>query len=161
MTCINSNIRVCVRVRPLSAAEVRTSSGLDETANCNSLRKCVRVDDDCSLTFDSATDASYLQAVPTHENKRSKELRYAFDRVFGENSTQQQVYENCVKDLLPGVLNGYNATVFAYGATGAGKTHSMSLFDNSYILLTFSGKYRRSRYNAFDNVGAVSANPRS
>ena len=31
----------------------------------------------------------------------------------------------CVQDLVPGVLKGLNATVFAYGATGSGKTHSM------------------------------------
>lgn len=27
--------------------------------------------------------------------------------------------------MVEGVLDGYNATVFAYGATGAGKTHTM------------------------------------
>jgi len=27
--------------------------------------------------------------------------------------------------LVEGVLHGYNATVFAYGATGAGKTYTM------------------------------------
>lgn len=27
--------------------------------------------------------------------------------------------------LIPGVLRGLNATVFAYGATGSGKTHTM------------------------------------
>ena len=27
--------------------------------------------------------------------------------------------------MIPGVLRGLNATIFAYGATGSGKTHSM------------------------------------
>lgn len=31
-----------------------------------------------------------------------------------------------MRDLLDGVLDGYNATVFAYGATGAGKTFTIS-----------------------------------
>lgn len=35
------------------------------------------------------------------------------------------MYEKTTKSLLPKVLNGYNATVFAYGATGAGKTYTM------------------------------------
>lgn len=30
-----------------------------------------------------------------------------------------------VQGMLPGVLKGLNATVFAYGATGSGKTHTM------------------------------------
>ena len=35
------------------------------------------------------------------------------------------VYANTTRSLLDGVLDGYNATVFAYGATGAGKTYTM------------------------------------
>ena len=56
--------------------------------------------------------------------KRSREKRFAFDYAFGPKSTQQQVYERTTKFLIDGVLDGYNATVFAYGATG-GKTHTM------------------------------------
>jgi kinesin family protein 18/19 len=35
------------------------------------------------------------------------------------------VYEATSRSLVSGVLMGYNATVFAYGATGSGKTHTM------------------------------------
>jgi kinesin family protein 18/19 len=34
------------------------------------------------------------------------------------------VYENTTLFLIEGVIGGYNATVFAYGATGAGKTYT-------------------------------------
>lgn len=57
---------------------------------------------------------------------RSREKRYAFDHVFGPETTQVGVYEKSCKFLLEGVINGYNATVFAYGPTGAGKTFTMS-----------------------------------
>lgn len=56
---------------------------------------------------------------------RSQEKRYAFDIVFGEEVDQDNVYAETVKGLVDGVLDGYNASVFAYGATGAGKTHTM------------------------------------
>lgn len=36
-----------------------------------------------------------------------------------------EVFERSVQGLIDGVLQGFNATVFAYGATGAGKTHTM------------------------------------
>lgn len=36
-----------------------------------------------------------------------------------------QVYETTTSALVKDILTGYNATVFAYGATGAGKTHTM------------------------------------
>jgi kinesin family protein 18/19 len=35
------------------------------------------------------------------------------------------VYEATSRQLVSSVLMGYNATVFAYGATGTGKTHTM------------------------------------
>ena len=57
--------------------------------------------------------------------KRNKNILYAFDRVFNQNSTQEEVYQHTAKPLIPHVVDGYNATVFAYGATGAGKTHTM------------------------------------
>ena len=44
--------------------------------------------------------------------------------MFGPNSTQPQVY-SFVSSLVPGLLQGYNATVFAYGQTGSGKTYTM------------------------------------
>lgn len=56
---------------------------------------------------------------------KSKERRYAFDEVFDYKSVQTQVYEGTTKALISGVLEGFNATVFAYGATSAGKTHTM------------------------------------
>ena len=56
---------------------------------------------------------------------RSRERQFVFDMVFDAKSTQQDVFEKTTKCLLNGVLNGYNATVFAYGATGAGKTYTM------------------------------------
>ncbi|EFA08129.2 kinesin-like protein KIF19 [Tribolium castaneum] len=57
--------------------------------------------------------------------RRSYDKQYSFDVVFGENSTQEEVYKVTTSSLVQDVLNGYNATVFAYGPTGAGKTHTM------------------------------------
>ena len=56
---------------------------------------------------------------------RQKEKRYAFDIVFDDDVGQLEVFEKTSKGLVSGVLDGYNASVFAYGATGAGKTHTM------------------------------------
>ncbi|KAK6077117.1 kinesin motor domain-containing protein [Seiridium cupressi] len=58
--------------------------------------------------------------------KKVKDQVFAFDRVFDENTTQSDVYEGTTKNLLDSVLDGYNATVFAYGATGCGKTHTIT-----------------------------------
>lgn len=58
--------------------------------------------------------------------KRVKDQTFGFDRVFDDNTTQADVYEATTKNLLDSVMDGYNATVFAYGATGCGKTHTIT-----------------------------------
>lgn len=60
------------------------------------------------------------------QGKRVKDQTFGFDRVFDENITQGDVYEATTKNLLDSVLDGFNATVFAYGATGCGKTHTIT-----------------------------------
>jgi kinesin family protein 18/19 len=60
------------------------------------------------------------------QGKRVKDQTFGFDRVFDENTTQGDVYEATTRTLLDSVLDGYNATVFAYGATGCGKTHTIT-----------------------------------
>lgn len=52
-------------------------------------------------------------------------LRYQFDMFHGDQTTQQEVFLCSVKPVIPHILNGQNASVFAYGPTGAGKTHTM------------------------------------
>jgi kinesin family protein 18/19 len=49
---------------------------------------------------------------------RSRERKYMFDVVSDARAEQQDVYAATAKILLSSVLEGYNATVFAYGATG-------------------------------------------
>lgn len=57
--------------------------------------------------------------------KANKDMQFMFDRVFGNGSTNLEVFENTTKNLIENLMDGYNCSVFAYGATGAGKTHTM------------------------------------
>ncbi|KAK1794074.1 hypothetical protein P4O66_010982 [Electrophorus voltai] len=50
---------------------------------------------------------------------------YVFDRVFQSSTTQEQVYKACAQEIVKDVLGGYNGTIFAYGQTSSGKTHTM------------------------------------
>merc|ERR1711970_249120 len=50
---------------------------------------------------------------------------YSFDRVFPETTTQAQVYEHAALPIVKDVLAGFNGTMFAYGQTSSGKTHTM------------------------------------
>lgn len=48
-----------------------------------------------------------------------------FSSVFNDEATNEEVFESCMKPLVTSVMNGYNCSVFVYGATGAGKTFTM------------------------------------
>uniref|UniRef100_A0AAR2IHW8 Kinesin-like protein n=1 Tax=Pygocentrus nattereri TaxID=42514 RepID=A0AAR2IHW8_PYGNA len=50
---------------------------------------------------------------------------YMFDRVLQSVTTQEQVYNACAQKIVKDVLDGYNGTIFAYGQTSSGKTHTM------------------------------------
>uniref|UniRef100_A0A0A9X3R0 Kinesin-like protein n=3 Tax=Lygus hesperus TaxID=30085 RepID=A0A0A9X3R0_LYGHE len=50
---------------------------------------------------------------------------YLFDKVFKPNASQEKVYNEAAKSIVSDVLCGYNGTIFAYGQTSSGKTHTM------------------------------------
>ncbi|XP_026533421.1 kinesin-like protein KIF21A isoform X4 [Notechis scutatus] len=54
-----------------------------------------------------------------------KDKAFTFDYVFDIESQQEDIYLHCIEKLIEGCFEGYNATVFAYGQTGAGKTYTM------------------------------------
>ncbi|KAJ6666435.1 hypothetical protein lerEdw1_000710 [Lerista edwardsae] len=54
-----------------------------------------------------------------------KDKAFTFDYVFDIESCQEDIYSQCIEKLIEGCFEGYNATVFAYGQTGAGKTYTM------------------------------------
>ena len=99
-----SHVKVVVRVRPFNDKEQSENS-----------RKVVQVVDNHMLIFDPKE-----QGIPSFgaqrlrnrdlNKKASKDLKFVFDNVFGEDSTQLDIFENTTKGVLDGVLNGFNCT---------------------------------------------------
>ncbi|RID71302.1 hypothetical protein BRARA_C03246 [Brassica rapa] len=58
--------------------------------------------------------------MPNHST-----LSFEFDRIFREDCKTVQVYEARTKDIVAAAVRGFNGTVFAYGQTNSGKTHTM------------------------------------
>jgi kinesin family protein 18/19 len=119
------NITVAVRVRPLTSLEKShnafvTVEAIDEAH--------VLVND----PDDKMGGIDYLRLDKT------KTKHYRLDSVFGPESTQAAVYAATARPLARKVVEGYNACCFAYGATGAGKTFTMTgtLDDPGVIPLT-------------------------
>lgn len=112
-------MKVVVRVRPENTKEKATG-----------FHKVVHVVDKHILVFDpKQQEISFFHGKKTVNRdirkRQNKDLKFVFDAVFDETSTQLEVFEHTTKPILRSFLNGYNCTVLAYGATGAGKTHTM------------------------------------
>ena len=60
--------------------------------------------------------------VVTKQNGATLEME--LDDTFGPGASQKEVYQRMIQDPVGRVTQGYNATVFAYGQTGTGKTYT-------------------------------------
>ena len=58
------------------------------------------------------------------ENK----YNFAFDRIFGPDTHQVEIYKEVGGPIIKSVIGGFNGTIFAYGQTGGGKTWTMEVF---------------------------------
>ncbi|CAD7702588.1 unnamed protein product [Ostreobium quekettii] len=98
-------VKVIIRIRPLNQSEVLAE-------DCTRAVTCM---DDYTLTIS-----------PDKKKQRSEEAcTFTFDSVHQETSTQAEVFEEVGIPIIENVVGGYNSTIFAYGQTGAGKTHTM------------------------------------
>jgi kinesin family protein 18/19 len=83
------------------------------------VKEIVQVLDDRILTFDppesNPSQAFVERGFLPPGTKRYKDKRFMFDRVFPYESQQEDVYASTAKPLLQPLLDGFNATIFAYG----------------------------------------------
>ena len=64
-------------------------------------------------------------AVYTFESGPRHSAYGRFDSTLGPHATQDETFGACCHGLIDDCLRGVSATVLAYGASGAGKTHSL------------------------------------
>ncbi|XP_069905742.1 kinesin-like protein KIF21A isoform X11 [Oryctolagus cuniculus] len=81
-----------------------------------------------------------------------KDKAFTFDYVFDIDSQQQQIYTQCIEKLIEGCFEGYNATVFAYGQTGAGKTYTMGTGFDVNIMEEEQGIISRAVKHLFKSI---------
>ena len=94
-------IRAVVRVRP------------HEAGGCD---PCVAKTGACSIAL--------LPPRATASGAQAQSKTFTLDAVF-DGGTQEELFEEA-RPLVCDAIDGYNATIFAFGCTGSGKTHTMS-----------------------------------
>ncbi|KAL0426556.1 UNVERIFIED_CONTAM: Kinesin-like protein KIN-5C [Sesamum latifolium] len=97
------NVQVLLRCRPFSEDELRNNA--PQVVTCNEYQR----------------EVSVSQSIAGKHIDRV----FTFDKVFGPNAQQKDLYEQAVVPIVNEVLEGFNCTIFAYGQTGTGKTFTM------------------------------------
>ncbi|EAZ12623.1 hypothetical protein OsJ_02534 [Oryza sativa Japonica Group] len=136
-----SRIMVFVRLRPMSRKEKDAGS-----------RSCVKIVNkkDVYLT-EFASETDYLRL------KRVRGRHFCFDSSFPDTTTQAEVYSTTTSDLVEGVLQGRNGTVFCYGATGAGKTYTMlgTMESPGVMVLAIKDLFTKVRQRSHDGNHSI------
>jgi hypothetical protein len=96
-------VKVAIRCRPMSSNEMTAGHGV--VVKMNLVRGEIFVD-------------------KPESNEPPKQ--FTFDHVYDWNCKQADIYSTCAAGIVENVLEGYNGTIFAYGQTGTGKTHTMT-----------------------------------
>ncbi|GIQ87570.1 kinesin-like protein, partial [Kipferlia bialata] len=103
------NIRVGVRIRPMSSTEAAHSRQRD---------------------IPSAITAKGPRTLElTRETQPPVQFR--FDSVLRERASQLQAYDVLARPVVSALLAGYNASILAYGESGSGKTYTIHGPDES------------------------------
>ena len=144
----SENVRVAVRCRPLNSGEnSRNESSIVSVVNRQA-----------SITVDRPSDAaSESSSAPSSSSASAaaSARTFTFDYTYGADCTQHQIFAQTAQPIIDSVLEGYNGTIFCYGQTGTGKTHTMEgVVDDESL----RGIMPNSFHYIFDKVAAAHAN---
>nr|BAA96455.1 kinesin like protein KLP-13 [Caenorhabditis elegans] len=149
MAMQKQQLTVVVRVRPLNSGEKSRKAfqcvfPLDKKVPRTSLSKKLNL---FSFKRVLLVDPEKFENNILRQN-RQHERKFEFDASFGATSNQEDVHETTTGPIIDSVVEGFNATVFAYGATGSGKTFTMIGTKDRPGLMTLMTK---TLYEKLDN----------
>ncbi|KAG2685841.1 hypothetical protein I3760_10G144700 [Carya illinoinensis] len=137
-----SKVRVIVRVRPFLPHEIDDKNG-DRTP--------------CVSVLDQDSDSGEEVSVYLKDKETSRNECYRLDSFFGqEDNNLGRIFYKEVSPLIPGIFHGCNATVFAYGATGSGKTYTMQGTDEQPGLMPLAMSTILSLCQSTGNTAEIS-----
>ncbi|KAJ1977155.1 hypothetical protein H4R34_003696 [Dimargaris verticillata] len=115
------SVHVALRVRPLTTTNDDEPVHQAAPALARTLLNAKHHNDVIELTPGSTAVAVNVPGTGVGSGHK----QFTFDYVFGQQSTQAEIYESSVVPLLDKFADGYNVTILAYGQTSSGKTYTM------------------------------------
>lgn len=132
-----SSAKVYVRVRPFLPSELcpqRSNGG-----NVCSM-PVVEVTGQKTLVYNpsSLKEHAPVTMFSTIRTRMRYDQQYQFEGVFDMNSSDTDVFKEVAVPSIEDALQGKNSTIFAYGATGCGKSHTVSAINSRTAPFLFS-----------------------
>ncbi|XP_062867128.1 kinesin-like protein KIF20A [Trichomycterus rosablanca] len=110
---MEEKLQVFLRIRPLTDAE--KERGEDQG--------CVCVQSEDTLLLKAPRDSQNMKSA--ERGITQSVHKFTFTRIFGEKVSQQDVYEQTMKEMVQDVLLGENRLLYTYGVTNSGKTYTI------------------------------------
>ena len=105
---MNNFVQVVVRVRPPLPRELHGDLPFQNVVAVDKREQQIIVSENLGAVLDESGE---LVANPGPYSTFS----FFFDYVYDETASQKKVYENTARAVVESALQGYNATIFAYG----------------------------------------------
>ncbi|CAM9344588.1 unnamed protein product [Ectocarpus sp. 4 AP-2014] len=115
------NFKVVIRVRPPLPREVEGERMFQNIVSVDKEEHVITISENLNAVLDD--DGSVVSAGGPYSTHA-----FTFDHVYDVSASQRKVYDTTAMEVVDSSLQGYNATVFAYGQTGTGKTFTMEGF---------------------------------
>jgi len=116
----SERIRVVGRIRPSTGNEqlaVRVVN--DQTVEVDLFSPSLPATSSASQLADSSSNSA-------NRPRQQPAEAFTLDKLYTGDSSQETLFLEQATLLIESVLKGYNATIFAYGQSGAGKSYTMS-----------------------------------
>ncbi|GMM51343.1 hypothetical protein DASB73_023010 [Starmerella bacillaris] len=121
-------LKVFVRVRPFLPSETNADNNKSRFARIASSAPVVQITDSKTLIYNPSELKTILPVnrFTTTRTRVRYDQQYCFDECFDWNTSESTMFSQVAEPLLDSALEGHNSTLFAYGATGCGKSHTVS-----------------------------------
>jgi hypothetical protein len=118
MIDFNIILQVVIRVRPPVQREISGDIQFRNVIAVDDREQVITVSENIDAVVDSEGN------VLTNPGPFTV-YSFTFDYVYSPSCNQEKVFDTTARHVVDSALQGYNATIFAYGQTGAGKTYTM------------------------------------
>ncbi|XP_059846037.1 kinesin-like protein KIF20A isoform X2 [Hypanus sabinus] len=112
-TSREDRIKICLRVRPFTEAELEKGES----------QGCVVIENSETLVLHAPKDSFAMKSCDRGIGQAVH--KFTFSQIFGPDTSQKLFFDVVMKDLVKESLEGQNCLIYTYGVSNSGKTYTI------------------------------------